>query len=216
MTDGFAHLLQSIRDCRVCASHLPYAPNPIVRLHADARILLIGQAPGTKVHATGIPWNDQSGDKLRAWLGVDRDTFYNEKLFAIMPMGFCYPGKGSSSDLAVAHGGARANRRHGWRSGDLPPRHECAPLWHLRVRSMLPNLRLTLLIGSYAVRHCLPHSAKLQVRDVLLKADFKRAVYLPLVHPSPRNKLWLKQNPWFEADVVPQLKRRISDYLPAN
>lgn len=196
MTDGFAHLLQSIRDCRVCAPHLPFPPNPIVRLHTDARILLIGQAPGTKVHATGIPWNDQSGDKLRAWLGVDRDTFYNEKLFAIMPMGFCYPGKGSS--------------------GDLPPRHECAPLWHVRVRSMLPNLRLILLIGSYAVRHYLPHSAKLQVRDVLLKSDFKRAVYLPLVHPSPRNKLWLKQNPWFEADVVPQLSRRVSDNLRTN
>jgi len=196
LTDGFAHLLQSIRDCRVCARHLPYAPNPIVRLNPAARILLIGQAPGTKVHASGIPWNDMSGDKLRTWLGVDRDTFYNEKIFAIMPMGFCYPGKGSS--------------------GDLPPRHECAPLWHVRVRSMLPNLRLTLLVGSYAVRHYLPAAAKLQVRDVVLKADFRRAVYLPLVHPSPRNKLWLKQNPWFEADIVPQLRRRISDNLPTN
>lgn len=196
MTDGFAHLLQSIRNCRVCETHLPYAPKPIVRLHADARILLIGQAPGTKVHATGIPWNDQSGDKLRTWLGIGRETFYNEKLFAIMPMGFCYPGKG--------------------KSGDLPPRHECAPLWHVRVRSMLPNLRLILLIGSYAVRHYLPESAKLQVRELVLKADFKRAVYLPLVHPSPRNKLWLKQNPWFEADVVPQLRRRLSDSLRTN
>lgn len=192
----FDHLLQSIRACKVCAPHLPFAPNPIVRLHPAARILLIGQAPGTKVQATGIPWNDMSGDKLRSWLGVDRDTFYNEKSFAIMPMGFCYPGKGSS--------------------GDKPPRHECAPLWHVRVRSMLPNLKLTLLVGSYAVRHYLPESAKLRVRELVLKADFQRAVYLPLVHPSPRNKLWLKLNPWFEADVVPRLRRRIRDNLPMN
>ncbi len=193
MLPAFEHLLQSIRGCKVCAPHLPFAPRPIVRLHPDARILLVGQAPGTKVHATGIPWNDQSGDRLRNWLGVDRNTFYNEKLFAIMPMGFCYPGKGSG--------------------GDLPPRHECAPLWHIRVRSMLPKLQLTLLIGSYAVHHYLPEAAKLRLRELVLRADFRRASYLPLVHPSPRNKLWLKQNPWFEADVVPQLRQRVHGLL---
>jgi len=154
-----------------------------------ARILLIGQAPGTRVHATGIPWNDPSGDKLRDWLAVDRAAFYNEKKFAIMPMGFCYPGKGTS--------------------GDLPPRPECAPLWHAKVHALLPNLRLILLIGSYAVRRYLPHLAKLSVRDLVLQADYERGVFLPMVHPSPRNKLWLKQNPWFEGKVVPRLRQRL-------
>ncbi len=193
---AFENLLQAIRACEFCAPHLPFAPNPIVRLHPAARILLIGQAPGTKVHATGIPWNDMSGDRLRAWLGVDRETFYDEKLFAIMPMGFCYPGKG--------------------KSGDKPPRPECAPLWHLRVRSMLPRLNLVLLIGSYAVRYYLPGTAGQRLSDLVQKTDFSRAGYLPLVHPSPRNKLWLKQNPWFEAGVVPQLQRRIRDALHAH
>lgn len=193
MHTGFGALLHDIRACTVCTKHLPFGPNPVVRLKPSARILIVGQAPGTKVHATGIPWNDQSGDKLRQWLGVSRETFYDEEIFAIMPMGFCYPGKG--------------------KSGDNPPRKECAPLWHTKVRSLLTELKLVLLVGSYATRYYLPERAKLPVRELVLNADFKRDGFLPLVHPSPRNKLWLKQNPWFEADVVSQLRRRVHALL---
>lgn len=206
-------LLRDIRSCTVCERHLPLGPNPIIRAHSAARILLIGQAPGTKVHASGIPWDDQSGIKLRDWLAVDTATFYNEEKFAIMPMGACYPGKGKSGDRPEAQGGARAGRRHGWRSFDLPPRPECAPLWHAKVHALLPNLKLMILIGSYAVRYYLPGLAKLSVRDLVLQADFQRAVILPLVHPSPRNKLWLKQNPWFEKDMVPRLRARVQSLL---
>jgi len=190
---ALSQLIGEIRGCTACAKYLPLGPNPIVRLNANARVLLIGQAPGTKVHATGIPWNDPSGDKLREWLGVDKVTFYNEEKFAIMPMGFCYPGKGQS--------------------GDLPPRPECAPLWHPKVHALLPNLELVILIGSYAVRYYLPRLAKLSVRDLVLQADFGSAAMLPMVHPSPRNKLWLKQNPWFEKDVVPKLRLRVRSLL---
>ena len=182
-------LLHEIRACEICAPQLPLGPNPILRAHPDSRILLIGQAPGTKVHATGIPWNDPSGDKLRIWLGVDRAVFYDERIFSIIPMGFCYPGKG--------------------KSGDNPPRPECAPLWHAKLHALLPNLKLILLIGSYAVRRYLPHQAKLSVSELVHRADFLRDNLLPLVHPSPRNKLWLKQNPWFEAEKVPLLQQRI-------
>lgn len=186
-------LLAEIRSCTVCAPYLPLGPNPIIRAKGAARILLIGQAPGTKVHASGIPWNDQSGIKLRDWFAVDTAAFYNEEKFAIMPMGACYPGKG--------------------KSGDLPPRPECAPLWHAKVQALLPNLRLVILIGSYAVRYYLPQLARLSVRDLVLQADFERAAVLPLVHPSPRNKLWLKQNPWFESAVIPKLRARLQAIL---
>ena len=188
-------LLAEIRSCTVCAPYLPLGPNPIIRAKGAARILLIGQAPGTKVHASGIPWNDQSGIKLRDWFAVDTAAFYNEEKFAIMPMGACYPGKG--------------------KSGDLPPRPECAPLWHAKVQALLPNLRLVILIGSYAVRYYLPQLARLSVRDLVLQADFERAAVLPLVHPSPRNKLWLKQNPWFESGVIPKLRARLHAILRA-
>ena len=186
-------LTREIRKCVACARHLPLGPNPIIRAHSAAKILVIGQAPGTKVHASGIPWNDQSGMKLREWLSVDPATFYNEEKFAIMPMGFCYPGKGSS--------------------GDLPPRPECAPLWHAKVRSILPDVRLIVLIGSCALRYYLPEHAKLSVRELVKKTDFERDGYLPLVHPSPRNKLWLKQNLWFEEDVVPKLRSRVHSLI---
>lgn len=182
-------LYSEIRRCRVCEKHLRLGPNPILRVSTNARILLVGQAPGTRVHNTGIPWNDPSGDRLRQWLGVDRDTFYDTEKFAIVPMGLCYPGKGSS--------------------GDLPPRHECAPLWHTKVRALLPGLKLIILIGSYAVRYYLPHNAKLAVRDVVRQADFETDIFLPLVHPSPRNKLWLKQHPWFEKQIVANLRKRV-------
>lgn len=213
MHTGFGALVNEIRACTVCSRHLPFAPNPVVRLKPSARILIVGQAPGTKVHATGIPWNDQSGDKLRQWLGVSRETFYNEEIFAIMPMGFCYPGKGKRGAKPEVQVGAGAGRSQKWRSFDLPPRKECAPLWHAKVRSLIPESKLVLLVGSYAIRYYLPEKAKLRVRELVLNTDFARAVFLPLVHPSPRNKLWLKQNPWFEADVVSQLHRRVQVLL---
>ncbi len=187
-----AMLLREARACRVCASHLPLGPNPVLRASATAQLLIIGQAPGTKVHATGIPWNDPSGDRLRAWLGVDRDTFYDESRIAITPMGFCYPGKG--------------------RSGDLPPRPECAPLWHARLQALMPRLELVLLVGQYAQRHYLGEPKRMLTETV---RDFRRygPRYLPLPHPSPRNQLWLKRHPWFEREVLPVLRRRVARIL---
>ena len=213
--DPLKELLTEVRDCKACSPHLPLGANPILRAHSDARILLIGQAPGTRVHATGIPWNDPSGDKLRDWLGVDRNIFYDEKIFAIIPMGFCYPGKGKARHRPETRGGDRAGRPQGWRTFDLPPRAECAPLWHAKLHALLPNIQLTLLIGSYAVRRYLPQQAKLAVSELVHRADFTRGKLLPLVHPSPRNKLWLKRNPWFEAEVVPKLRQQIAQILAA-
>lgn len=186
-------LHEQIRACTVCTKHLPLGANPVLRVNAKARILLVGQAPGTRVHRTGIPWNDPSGEKLRDWLAVDRDTFYDTEKFAIVPMGFCYPGKGPS--------------------GDNPPRPECAPLWHIKVRSLLPKLELTVLIGSYAIRYYLPGPGNLSLRDRVRRANFEKDLFLPLVHPSPRNKLWIKQNPWFEHQAVPGLRSRIHRLL---
>lgn len=181
-------LLTDIRSCQRCADHLPLGANPVVQIAADAKLLIIGQAPGTKVHASGIPWNDPSGDRLRSWLQMDKTRFYDPEQVAIMPMGFCYPGKG--------------------RSGDLPPRPECAPLWHNRLLQHLPNLELTLLIGQYAQRYYLDDSYKTLTERVQNWQQCP-SLYLPLPHPSPRNTLWLKKNPWFEAEVVPELRSRL-------
>ncbi|HXG28394.1 MAG TPA: uracil-DNA glycosylase family protein [Nevskiales bacterium] len=187
-----AALLREVRACRVCAADLPLGPKPVLRASPTARLLIIGQAPGTRVHATGIPWNDPSGDRLRAWLGVDRETFYDESRIAITPMGFCYPGKG--------------------RSGDLPPRPECAPLWHARLQALMPKLELVLLVGQYAQRHYL-NEAERSLAEIV--RDFRRygPRYLPLPHPSPRNQLWLRRNPWFEREVLPVLRRRVARIL---
>ena len=186
---GLSNLLHEIRSCTACAPLLPLGANPILRAHASARVLLVGQAPGTRVHATGIPWNDPSGDKLLEWLGVSRAQFYDESIFAIIPMGFCYPGRG--------------------KGGDKPPRPECAPLWHAKLRALLPQVKLTLLIGAYAIARYLPGSARLPLTECIKKADFAQSPVLPLVHPSPRNKLWLKRNPWFESGLVPVLQKRL-------
>ncbi len=161
----------------------------MLRAHADARVLIVGQAPGTRVHASGVPWNDPSGDRLRTWMGVNREAFYDEHLFAIIPMGFCYPGKG--------------------RSGDLPPRPECAPLWHHRLLGQLPKLRLTLLVGQYAQRYYLGSDAKKTLTETVLAWRDYQPRFLPLPHPSPRNTLWLRRNPWFEAEVVPALRDKL-------
>lgn len=190
---GLGHLLRAIRSCSVCAPTLPMGPNPILRAQSSARILLVGQAPGTRVHTTGIPWNDPSGDKLRQWLAVSRAQFYDESTFAIIPMGFCYPGRGEG--------------------GDKPPRPECASLWHAKLHALLPNIRLTLLIGAYAIVHYLPQKIRTPITACIQNADFSKDNVLPLVHPSPRNKLWLKRNPWFEAEKVQLLRQRLQAFL---
>ena len=188
-------LVARIRQCRECSGHLPFAPNPIIRVgNGSARLLIIGQAPGTKVQASGIPWNDASGERLRSWMGVTAEQFYDQSKVAIMPMGFCYPGKG--------------------KSGDLPPRPECAPLWHDQVLAHLPHLRLTLLIGQYAQERYLGSSRQPTLTETVRAwAEYVDRGYLPLVHPSPRNRLWLSKNPWFESEIVPELQTQVRDLL---
>lgn len=185
-------LIADARDCRVCEQHLPLGPKPLLQASETARLLIIGQAPGAATHDAGIPWDDRSGDRLRSWLGIDRDTFYDEGLVAHMPMGFCYPGKG--------------------KSGDLPPRPECAPLWHPRLLEALAGVRLTIYVGRYAVEHYLGgrHGA---ITDAVAAYDelLPRRVVLP--HPSPRNNIWLKKHPWFEEDVLPAVRRRVRGVL---
>lgn len=188
----FSSLLTDIRACTLCAAHLPHGPRPVVRAHPAARILIAGQAPGRKVHATGLPFNDPSGDRLRLWLGIDRDVFYDEKKLAIVPMGFCYPGPG--------------------KSGDMPPRPECSATWHGRLLPRLRNIELTLAIGSYAIAYHLPER-KGSLTEIVRAVRFDRDAVLALPHPSPRNLLWLKRNPWFEAECVPKLRRRVARIL---
>ncbi|EHZ2847493.1 uracil-DNA glycosylase family protein [Vibrio vulnificus] len=185
-------LLTQIRACQVCASALPLGANPVVQAHSEAKILIIGQAPGTKVHHTSIPWNDASGNRLREWLDIEKQTFYNPKQIAIMPMGFCYPGQGQS--------------------GDLPPRKECAPLWHEALLKHLPNIELTLLIGQYAQNRYLSNKPK-TLTETVQNWQAWLPDYLPLPHPSPRNTLWLRKNPWFEEQTVPYLRQQVHQRL---
>ena len=189
---SLTRLLEDVRACRHCEAHLPLGPRPVLRARPSARILLVGQAPGTRVHASGIPWDDPSGDRLRDWMGVDRTTFYDERKIAIVPIGFCYPGKG--------------------KSGDLPPRPECAPRWHASVLERLPNIELTLLIGKYAQDYYLADDFGNLTERVRHWRDAPVAT-LPLPHPSPRNQLWLKKNPWFTEEVLPQLGANVSQLL---
>ncbi|EGQ9832905.1 uracil-DNA glycosylase family protein [Vibrio vulnificus] len=185
-------LLTQIRACQVCASALPLGANPVVQAHSEAKILIIGQAPGTKVHHSSIPWNDASGNRLRAWLDIEKPTFYDPKQIAIMPMGFCYPGRGQS--------------------GDLPPRKECAPLWHEALLKHLPNIELTLLIGQYAQNRYLSNKPK-TLTETVQNWQAWLPDYLPLPHPSPRNTLWLRKNPWFEEQTVPYLRQQVRQLL---
>ena len=180
-------LLTEIRQCEKC--ELPLGPNPIVRAHRDARVLIIGQAPGTKVHHSGIPWNDPSGDRLRHWLQLDRDTFYDESRIAIVPMAFCYPGKG--------------------KSGDLPPPPICSRSWHEDLLAHMPNVEITLLVGSYAQNYYLGKSAETLTERVRRWQDFAPSQW-PMPHPSPRNQFWLKKNAWFEEEVIPALQKRLA------
>lgn len=189
-----AALLERIRACHVCAEELPLGPNPVVRAAASARILLVGQAPGTKVHETGIPWNDPSGDRLRAWMDVDRETFYDEGRIAIAPAGFCYPGRYE-------------------RGGDKPPRPECGPLWHGALREALPHVELTLLAGQYAQKLYLGGRRKKSLTETVRAFRDYLPGYFPLPHPSFRNLMWLRRNPWFGEEVIPELRRRVHALL---
>jgi uracil-DNA glycosylase len=189
-----ARLLDDIRRCRHCAADLPLGPRPVLNAATSARILVIGQAPCTRVHETGVPWNDRSGDRLRDWMAVDRETFYDPRRIAIVPMGFCYPGRDP-------------------RGGDNPPRPECAPLWHEPVLRLLPNIELTLLIGGYAQRRYLgTRAAKTLTRTVGAWRDHLPA-YFATPHPSWRNTGWLKRHPWFEADALPVLRQSVEALL---
>jgi len=189
---SFASLLADVRGCVLCTEQLPLGPRPIIQAHPLARILIAGQAPGRKVHETGVPFNDASGERLRAWLGLSRQVFYDAKQVAILPMGFCFPGTG--------------------RSGDLPPRPECAPTWRTALLSRLKNLELTLVIGQYAQAYHLPDEAGSVTAAVQAwRKNWPHIV--PMPHPSPRNNLWLRRNPWFERDLIPALRTRVSEVL---
>lgn len=187
------NLLADIRACRICEKHLPCGPRPVFIARPEARILIAGQAPGRRVHETGIPFNDPSGDRLREWMGIDRDTFYNDPRLAIVPMGFCYPGTG--------------------KSGDLPPRTECADTWRERLLAAMPDLELALTIGQYAQNwHLKGRQKKTLTETARSWRDYAPDV-IPLPHPSPRNNLWLRKNPWFEEETLPVLKENIARIL---
>ncbi len=182
-------LLAAVRDCRACEAHLPLGPRPVLRAGETARILIVGQAPGARVHATGIPWDDLSGERLRAWMGVDKEMFYDESRVAIIPMGYCYPGRGTG--------------------GDISPRRECAALWLDQLLARLPRIELTLLIGQYAQRHFLGSRRKPSLAETAKGWREYAPHFIPLPHPSPRNQPWFKRHPWFERQLVPVLRARI-------
>lgn len=189
---ALATLLKEVRSCELCARHLPLGPRPVLQVHARSRILIAGQAPGRRVHETGVPFDDASGERLRAWLGVPREVFYDPRQVAILPMGFCFPGTG--------------------KSGDLPPRPECAPAWRPALLAELQDLRLTLVIGKYAqAYHLAQGGAALTALVQNWRAHWPLTI--PLPHPSPRNNLWLKRNPWFDAELLPALRGRVREVL---
>jgi uracil-DNA glycosylase len=185
-------LLGEVRRCTICSEHLPLGPRPILQLHPHARILVAGQAPGRKVHESGAPFADASGDRLRDWLGLTREVFYDPQRVAILPMGFCFPGTS--------------------KGGDLPPRPECAPAWREKLLRHLKNVRLTLVIGQYAQAYHLPNAGASVTSTVQSWREHWPSV-VPLPHPSPRNNLWLRRNPWFEEDLLPLLRARVAEVL---
>lgn len=187
---SLTRLLREVRACRNCVADLPRGPRPVLQLAGSARVLVIGQAPGSKVHETGIPWSDASGDRLREWLQLERMVFYDKARVAILPMGFCYPGAGENS-------------------GDKPPRPECAPLWHERLLKHLPDLRLTLLVGQYAQRHYLGAARQDSMTATVRAFSTYGPQYFPLPHPSWRSRIWMRKHPWFEQAVLPALRRAV-------
>jgi uracil-DNA glycosylase len=182
------------RACTLCAAELPLGPRPVFRLHREARLLIVGQAPGTRVHESGIPWNDRSGDRLRDWLALDRERFYDPRKIAILPMGLCYPGVDASG-------------------GDRPPMAVCAPTWHPRLRPLLPRVRLTLLVGLYAQRHYLGTRRQPSLGQTVRSFADYLPEFLPLPHPSWRNTAWLRRNAWFESELLPLLRERVASLL---
>ncbi|MBK8906470.1 MAG: uracil-DNA glycosylase family protein [Rhodospirillales bacterium] len=192
--DDLDQVLAEARACRHCEGALPLGPRPVLRAAASARLLIVGQAPGTRVHATGIPWNDASGDRLRLWLGLERDVFYDERRVAIVPMGLCYPGRDAGG-------------------GDKPPRRECAPLWHGRIVAALPNLQLTLLVGRYAQVRYLPAGGATSVTEAVRDWRAHGPRLWPLPHPSWRTIGWQRRHPWFEAELLPELRARVRALL---
>lgn len=190
--NSFASLLAEVRACTICAAHLPHGTRPVLQIHPQARILIASQAPGRKVHESGVPFDDASGDRLREWMGVTRDVFYDSKQIAILPMGLCFPGTG--------------------KSGDLPPRPECALVWRDQLLDHLRHLEVTLVVGQYAQTYHMNEERSLLTKTVRnWRSHWPKIV--PLPHPSPRNNIWLSRNPWFEKELVPMLRRRISEVL---
>lgn len=183
-------MLRDVRACRICEAELPLGPRPVVQLASTARLLIVGQAPGSKVHRSGIPWNDASGDRLRDWLGLARATFFDEAKVAILPMGFCYPGAGKNG-------------------GDNPPRPECAPHWHERLLRHLPELQLTLLVGQYAHRYYIGAGRKASMTDTVKAFSQYGPEFFPLPHPSWRAAIWMQKNPWFEEVLIPELRETV-------
>ena len=182
-------LLDKIRRCTECSAFLELGPRPVLAAHAESKILVIGQAPGLAVHKSGVPWDDKSGDNLRQWMDISKEDFYDPTIIGILPMGFCYPGKG--------------------RSGDLPPRHECAPLWHSKVLDKMKHVRLTLLIGKYAQQYYLKDQVKASLTETVRSFEEYLPRYFVLPHPSPRNNIWQAKNPWFKEELLPGLKKTV-------
>jgi uracil-DNA glycosylase len=182
-------LLADVRRCRLCREHLPLGPRPVLQVDRQARILIAGQAPGRRVHESGVPFQDASGERLRDWMGIDSRTFYDAARVAILPMGFCYPGTG--------------------RSGDLPPRRECAPAWREQILAALPHVELTLVLGEYALGYHLGDRQGATLTETVRAWRTSWPALLPLPHPSPRNNLWLKKNPWFAREILPALRARV-------
>lgn len=186
-------LNKNILDCKVCQSNLPLEPRPIFTAHQKSKIVIIGQAPGLAVHNTGIPWDDKSGENLRNWLGIADAIFYDPEKVALIPMGFCYPGRG--------------------KSGDIPPRKECAPLWHQKLMSQLSEVNLVILIGKYAQDYYLKGLARKTLTETVLNFEDYLPQYFVLPHPSPRNNIWQAKNSWFKAEVLPALKSEVKKSL---
>ena len=186
-------LLSEIKQCTICAEHLSHGPNPVIQVSKNSKILVIGQAPGIRVHESGIPWNDPSGKRLREWLQVTDEAFYDVDNFGILPMGFCYPGKGTS--------------------GDLPPRKECAPQWHQTLLDNMHHFELILLIGQYAQNYYLKSRGKRTLTETVKSFEAYLPEFVVLPHPSPRNGIWLKKNQWFEEEVLPELRKQVKMIL---
>ena len=186
-------LAQEIRACTLCSAYLPLGPRPIIQVNHSAKILIVGQAPGSRVHETGIPFDDPSGNRLREWMGIDKSVFYDELKLAIVPMGFCFPGTG--------------------KSGDLPPRPECAETWRKKLLNELPQISLTLVIGQYAQAWHLGQLVKENLTETVKAWKEFGPEIIPLPHPSPRNNIWLKKNPWFEQEVLPKLQAKVKSIL---